>query len=394
MSDDPIRRALALEPVPLPAPPGTAEAVLATARRQRRVRVVSLVAAPVLALAVGAGTALSLTEEGREVLLPAAETPRPRVSSPSVATPSTSPRPTSLAAAPGRCAETQLVVSNGEPYGTLGHTGLVLRFRNTGGSACLLAPYAGVAALDGAGTLLARARATPHGYLGGAAPRTLHLAPGAVASALLEGLDKPVDGTCTPIATFLVSPPGTSQPTRVPAGPFCAERGVEIHPVVPGSRGLEPEDDQQRVRLSSTEVAGVRLGTEAVAAERDLRAVLGPPSSKRSSGCGDEPGWVLTWGTLRVVLSLEAGRGVLSGWSLEAGTAGFAYDLPYDVPLGASVPDLLARVPHATGLAGEGATDGSYVVTTAPLPGLVWTSPDPDGRGRVEAVEFNGASCD
>ncbi len=125
----------------------------------------------------------------------------------------------------------------------LSHVGVVLRFRDTGASACTLTGYPG-ATLVTAGGLLVPARRTPAGYLGGLPSSThtipvLRLAPGASASALLEGLDADVahgGGPCPRYAHLLVTAPNQRLTIRLPT-PLRQVCQPEVHPVVPGMSG-------------------------------------------------------------------------------------------------------------------------------------------------------------
>ncbi len=124
----------------------------------------------------------------------------------------------------------------------LGHIGLVLRFRNTGASGCVLTGYPGAALSTAAGQEV-QARRTPRGYLGGlssaTSPPVLHVAPGQTVSALLEGLDSDAahgGGPCPRYAHLLVTPPNQRVTVRMPT-PLARVCSPEIHPVIAGSTG-------------------------------------------------------------------------------------------------------------------------------------------------------------
>ena len=136
-----------------------------------------------------------------------------------------------------RCQTVQLRVSFAPISGGLEHAGGVVGFRNRSSSRCALGGYPGVAGLSASGATVFNARRTLAGYLGGPRrTRTVVLAPGANASALLEWLDIPAPGQkCARIRQLGVTPPGDRQSIGLPvAGRLC---GPTIHPVVAGRRG-------------------------------------------------------------------------------------------------------------------------------------------------------------
>ena len=136
-------------------------------------------------------------------------------------------------------------VSLGRSDAGAGHVGTVLVFRNTGTGRCALSGYPGVAGLDANGAQVAQARRTANGYLGGlqsglTTGPEVPLAPGAAASALVEGTDVPVGSatSCPSYPALLVTPPGTTVSVRlVLADPFPGCSGLMVHPVVPGLTG-------------------------------------------------------------------------------------------------------------------------------------------------------------
>ncbi|MDQ2728567.1 MAG: DUF4232 domain-containing protein [Actinomycetota bacterium] len=149
---------------------------------------------------------------------------------------------TAAPASSADCQGTSLVVSAGPGTAGLGHVGVPLLFRNSGTTPCRLAGYPGVAGLTSGGGQTQAAR-TLGGYLGGlrsgmSSLPVIELAPGEVASALVEGTDAPA-GTATSCPSFtalLVTPPNTRQASRLTAGlPGCS--GLAVHPVVPGTTG-------------------------------------------------------------------------------------------------------------------------------------------------------------
>ena len=140
------------------------------------------------------------------------------------------------------CQGTSLVISAGQVAAGGGHQGIPLRFRNISSTPCRLTGYPGVAGLT-SGAAQNPATRTLSGSLGGLPPGTsglpvIELAPGEVASALVEGTDVPT-GTATACRSFtalLVTPPDARQASRLPASlTDCS--GLAVHPVVPGTTG-------------------------------------------------------------------------------------------------------------------------------------------------------------
>jgi hypothetical protein len=158
------------------------------------------------------------------------------------ATTTTQPTTESASVGPSPCTGEQLLVTPGESTAGLGHIGVVLLFENRGTVPCELFGYPGVAGLDGDGEQLTQAARSPFGYLGGLSAGEnwpeVAIAPGRFASAVLEGTDVPL-GTATTCPTYtglLVTPPNTTQSTRLNLSmPGCS--GLQIHPVVPGTSG-------------------------------------------------------------------------------------------------------------------------------------------------------------
>ncbi|MFC1438502.1 DUF4232 domain-containing protein [Streptacidiphilus sp. N1-10] len=175
---------------------------------------------------------------------------------PSSAPASTPPATTTTAAAPvgttapatvtqgvPACTGGQIKVTPGQWGGATGHIGGAVLFRNTSRSTCSLYGYPGVAGLDSAGRQEVQATRVPRGFIGGlptptSHPTTVVLAPGAVASAVIEGVDVPSGNatSCPNYPSILVTPPGTRSSTHLAlAVPGCG--GIQVHPVVPGTSG-------------------------------------------------------------------------------------------------------------------------------------------------------------
>jgi hypothetical protein len=161
----------------------------------------------------------------------------------------------------------------------------------------------------------------------------------------------------------------------------------------PGSSPAAPS--RREVMVSFTAVDGVRVGTPADEAERRLRQSLGDADSHDLPGCNGESGRRLTWGSFDVVLSNDGkGPPVLLGWALRRGVSRVSYRLPYDIQPGDAVRDAMTRVPGAVGVAGEGETEGRYVISTDRRPDVLWISDQKGRTGKVEEVTFRDPSCD
>ena len=205
-----------------------------------------MTAALLAAVALTAAACGSSSSSSSTTTSPPSTTQPSTTTSTSGATTTTSAVPTtsttSTAVRAAACASSQLSISAGQSEAGLGHIGVPLLFRNTGPAACSLYGYPGVAGLDAEGNQVVQATRTPSGYLGGltpgaTTPAAVDVAPGQVASALVEGTDVPV-GTapCPQYPALLVTPPGATESVRVRATlPGCSP--IEVHPVVPGSSG-------------------------------------------------------------------------------------------------------------------------------------------------------------
>jgi hypothetical protein len=123
----------------------------------------------------------------------------------------------------------------------LGHAAVVFTVINISHAACSVSGYLRVSELASHSVTLLRAKPTRSGYLGGIAGHgplpTVALAPGATASALLEGQDSMTNGHACP-ATWGVAVRlpvvSTLIRMRFVVG-ICGD--VEIHPVVAGRAG-------------------------------------------------------------------------------------------------------------------------------------------------------------
>ena len=150
-----------------------------------------------------------------------------------------------------QCTLSDLTVSAGPSGFGAGHQGVPILFRNSSQTTCSLYGYPGVAALNSSGQQVVQAMRTPSGYLGGLAPgattpATVILGPGQTASALVEGIDNPLNGatSCPYYPAFLVTPPNTTTSAQVPVASASSQgmagcTPIVVHPIVPGTRGSE-----------------------------------------------------------------------------------------------------------------------------------------------------------
>jgi hypothetical protein len=164
-------------------------------------------------------------------------TAAPVTTAPAVTVTTSTPAPTRAAG----CTSAQIATTATDNSG-MGHIGVVLGFRNRSAQTCTLQGYPGAAALDAAGHQVVQAVRTLNGFFralpAGEGPPVVTLAPGAEASAFVEGTDVPVHGTtsCPQYPKLLVTPPNTTVSVLIDtAMPGCTP--VQIHPVVPGTDG-------------------------------------------------------------------------------------------------------------------------------------------------------------
>lgn len=137
------------------------------------------------------------------------------------------------------CRPEDLGVAAGRSLATSGHVGVTILFRNVSRTGCTLEGYPGVAGLDAQGHQAVQATRSTNGYLGGTyGVRNIMVAPGASASAMVEGTDVP-SGMATSCATYpalLVTAPGHTDSHVVHVSvPGCS--GLQVHPVVVGTSG-------------------------------------------------------------------------------------------------------------------------------------------------------------
>lgn len=151
------------------------------------------------------------------------------------------------------CAAADLRITTAAAGAAAGHSSLVLLFTNSGSASCFVQGYPGAAVRLPGGRAYNAVRVMT-GYMGGDAapsPVQVRLAPGVTASALIEWLHFPHDGSASVTAAdcagdgavrLLVTAPDQTASTMLapPAAvsPICW--GFEVHPVVAGSAGQYP----------------------------------------------------------------------------------------------------------------------------------------------------------
>jgi uncharacterized protein DUF4232 len=144
-----------------------------------------------------------------------------------------------VTAAPTACKQDQLDFSIGGSAAATGHFEQDIVIRNLSAQACALRGYPGVEFANADGHAM---RTKPHhgaSYLWQTdSYETVRLAPAAMVSFALGGVDHAPGGTC-PVATLVkVIAPGLV--TQVPLEvnwPYCRGGSVDVSPVVPGIRG-------------------------------------------------------------------------------------------------------------------------------------------------------------
>ncbi len=173
-----------------------------------------------------------------------ATTSAPAVSPTTMAATTRAPGPPPAVPAPpaatAACADGQLRVGTAPVSSGLSHYGLLLVFTNIGRSSCTVTGYPGADGVSGA--QVAAIPRTLRGYLGGVSGRrpVIVLAPGAAATALLEGNSACVTGDAPHMFTTLrVTPPGSHLTTEL-SFRLADCQGIAVHPVVPGRTGNYP----------------------------------------------------------------------------------------------------------------------------------------------------------
>jgi hypothetical protein len=146
--------------------------------------------------------------------------------------------PTSTHPGIGQCGDNALDVTAADQQGAMGHSSVLLRFRNRLGVACTVFGYPGADAVSSSGAVLAHATRTLNGFAGGApAITTVTVAPGGTVSAALEWMNfNPVTTrSCATSAAIDVTPANTAHTVRLPVHVTVCE--LQIHPTVAGTSG-------------------------------------------------------------------------------------------------------------------------------------------------------------
>jgi hypothetical protein len=136
------------------------------------------------------------------------------------------------------CGDHSLAVTNTPSDGAMGHSRLVLLFRNKTHQACTLYGYPGLDALGSYGSTLAHAKRTLNGGFGGATHlRTVTVAPGHYASAVVDwaNFNTHTNGDCTFSSAIAVTPANTAHATDLQQSvSICS---LEVHPTAAGTTG-------------------------------------------------------------------------------------------------------------------------------------------------------------
>lgn len=136
------------------------------------------------------------------------------------------------------CGNNSLAVTHTASQGAVGHSNMIIKFRNVGYSPCSLYGYPGFDALGSYGAVMKHAKRTVHGFTGGAgALNTVVLAPGKYASADVEWMNfNPVtSGACDYSSSIAITPANTSDTHNFPVSVSVCE--LQIHPTVAGKSG-------------------------------------------------------------------------------------------------------------------------------------------------------------
>ena len=199
---------------------------------------------PALPAVLSSGAAATTATITATTPASASASPTPSPTTSTASSPAASGRPaTSSMATTGSatpCGDGALSVTSSPGSAGLGHYGLDLLFTNRGRTTCTVAGYPGADGVEGGRQV--PAERSLQGYLGGVAtgsPPVVTLAPGAVASALLEGTQACSGPGSAAFSALLVTPPGTHVTTRLAfRGADCG--GLAVHPEVAGRSGSDP----------------------------------------------------------------------------------------------------------------------------------------------------------
>jgi hypothetical protein len=120
-----------------------------------------------------------------------------------------------------------------------GHNDAILTFRNSSTRTCVLYGYPGVDALDSGGHVVAHAKRSLTGYMGGtySGLHNVSLHPGGLASTVVEGDVGDGGPDCSAGASMVVTAPNLFHSTPVPGSPYVCD--FTVHPVVAGTSGRQ-----------------------------------------------------------------------------------------------------------------------------------------------------------
>ncbi len=135
------------------------------------------------------------------------------------------------------CGNHSLAVTNTPSDGAMGHSRLVLLFRNKTHQACTLYGYPGLDALGSYGSTLAHAKRTLGGFGGATHLRTITVAPGHYASAVVDwaNFNTHTNGNCTFSSAIAVTPANTALTTDLQQSvSICS---LQVDPTGAGTTG-------------------------------------------------------------------------------------------------------------------------------------------------------------
>lgn len=174
------------------------------------------------------------------------------------------------------CGNTSLAVTRAPSDAAGGHGGFWLLFRNVSHSTCSLRGYPGLDALDSHHHVLAHAKHTLSGYMGGpGVVRTVRVAPGDFASATVEWLNfNPVTtGDCRFSASVAATPPNTTHTVRLPVSVSICK--LQVHPSVVGTSGHYGFAHAQAAWIAGAKASSAQQGGYWTTAENYLKLAGG-----------------------------------------------------------------------------------------------------------------------
>ena len=174
---------------------------------------------------------------------PAASTPASNT--PSTPAPSTTPTTPAASSSTAStrpaswCVDGEITVAEtGNPEGSAaGHNSVVLTFTNSSTRTCVLYGYPGADAINATGHVVAHAKRSLTGYIGGmySGLHNVSLHPGQVASTILEGDIGDGLADCVAGVNLVVTAPNLFHSSPLAGAPYVCD--FTIHPVVAGSTG-------------------------------------------------------------------------------------------------------------------------------------------------------------